>query len=290
MELLNNDEHLVCFLYQENDPLIIYEELKKTECLQKTKFCNQIIFLLKGKIRLSYEYQIDRIFEEETFLIFPREHMYIMSVEEDSSIVVVNLHPRLNFCTHFSLEMLYEYNKDMSYKFGYSLKINEMIADYLNNIVKAFSGGLKCSHFHRLKQQEILFYLRAYYSREELTLFFAPILNNDIHFANTIYENYESIKNIGELANLTNYSLSGFKKRFMKIFGMSPQNWLTKEKAIKVYFEINCSKKTFKEITNKYNFSSAAHFNKFCQKAYGISPSLLRENTKKKVTLNDHVP
>jgi len=146
---------------------------------------------------------------------------------------------------------------------------------------------LKCEYFQTLKQKELFFYLRAFYSKTDLASFFAPILSRDTQFAKTIFNNYEKANNLGELADLTHLSLSGFKRRFMETFGMAPQHWLDKEKAKKVYYEINCTQRPFQEISEEFNFSSAPHFNKFCQRMFGMAPGALRENTKKRVLLED---
>ena len=287
MELLNKNEHLNCYLYNNQDiPLIEYTEIKEGETFVYNAICNQIIFLLKGKINFSCEYQINNVFEERTFLMFPHGYLCTMNVEENSLIVRVNMHNEINFCRNFPLEMLCELN-EISKSWGYSLKVNKIISDYLENVVKTLSYGLKCAHFHDLKQKELLFYLRAYYPKKDLVAFFGPILNNDIRFAKTIYENYDSTKSIENLASIANYSVSGFKKRFVKVFGMYPRDWIEREKAKKMYYEINCTKETLQEIAAKYDFSSASHFNKFCKRVYGMPPSQLRKNTRQGILFNE---
>ena len=288
MELLNEEEHLNCYLYDnQGDPIITHIDKIKGETFLLNEIYSQIIFLLKGKINFSYECQANNIFEEGTFLMFPQGYKHVMDVKENSNIVMVNMHNEINFCNHFSLEILNELNKSISSKnLAYSLKINEMIYDYLNTVVKTIADGLKCIYFQELKQKELLFYLRAYYPKKDLAAFFAPILNNDLHFSRLIYKNYESAKSIQNLAALTNYSVSGFKKRFMKVFGVSPSSWMEKEKAKKIYYEINYTQKTFKEISIEYDFSSTAHFDKFCKRVYGMSPGMLRESNKQKVLLD----
>ena len=287
MELLNKEEHLSRYLYNNQDnPGIVQIDKTKGDTFILNEIHNRIVFLLKGKIIFSYECQVNNIFDEGTFLMFPHGGKYIMNVEENSDIVMVNMHNEISFCNHFPLEMLFGLNKSIvSENSAYPLKINEMISDYLDIVVKSISDGLRCIHFHELKQKELLFYLRTYYSKKDLAAFFAPILNNDFHFSRLIYRYYESAKSIENLANLTNYSVSGFKKRFIKVFGMPPHSWIEKEKAKKIYYEINCTQKTFKEISIEYDFSSAAHFDKFCKRAYGMSPGVLRENTRQRVLL-----
>ena len=285
MERLNRGEHLNCYLYDnKSDTIIVCIDKIQGETFFLNEIHDQIIFLLKGKINFSCGHQINNIFEKGTFLVFPHGQESKMDVEEDSTIVIINLNGETIFCPRFPLEVLYVPNKSIAYENSaiYPLRTNEMISHFLNIIVKSVPNGLRCLYYQELKQKELLFYLRTYYQEEELAAFFAPILNNDAHFSKLIYKNYKSAKNVADLAARVNYSLSGFKKRFVKVFGISPRNWMEREKAKKIYYEINCTQKTFKEIAVEYDFSSSAHFDKFCKKAYGMSPGALRENNKKK--------
>ena len=288
MELLNKEEHLNCYLYDTQvDSIIVHLDKIKGETFLLNKIHSQIVFLLKGKINFSYEYKVDNVLDAGTFLMFPIGYEHLMNVVEDSDIIIVNMHNEINFCNHFPLEILYELNKNVeSENSTYPLKINEVISNYLDTVVQSISDGLKCAYFHELKQKELLFYLRAYYPKKDLATFFAPILNNDIRFSRLIYRNYESAKSIENLAALTNYSVSGFKKRFLKVFGIPPRSWIEKEKSKKIYYEINCTQKSFKEISIEYDFSSTAHFDKFCKRVYGMSPGVLRENSKQRVLLD----
>ena len=290
MTILYKAEHLSCYLYDnEDNPLIVCTEIKKGETFVRNEIHNQILFLLKGKLNFSYKYQVNNILEAENFVMFPSRQKYLITTEEDCAVVIMNLHHDINFCHHFPLEMLYELNDKNLFENSelHLLKINKRISEYLDGVIKTFSDGLKCTHYQDLKQKELLYYLRVYYSKRELASFFAPILNSDMQFSKMIYENYESAKNIKDLANLTNYSVSGFKKRFVKVFGISPQAWIEKEKAKKIHYEINCTQKSFKEIAVEYDFSSMSHFSKFCKKVYGNPPSILRENTQKAVLFDE---
>jgi AraC-like DNA-binding protein len=216
-------------------------------------------------------------------MLLPSHQKCHVQVEEDAEIVLINLYSQINFCNQFPIEMLYKAQPDKAQNLFFALKINKTIFNFLQSVIQLLGEGFKCAYFFELKQREILYYLRAYYSKADLVAFFAPVLNSDTDFSSKIYGNYEKIKNIGELAELTNYSMSGFKKRFTRVFGVSPSVWLQKERSKKIYHEINCSTKTFKELSIKYDFSSQAHFNSFCKKMYGMSPGELRESTVEKV-------
>ena len=280
-ELFYKEEHTDCFLYDSCEtPIITYLQKAKGEELQVSEAYNRIFFLLNGKINFLYGHT-KYVFEEGTFILIPRGHEYTMNIEEDSSLVVVNAHHKINFCEHFPLEILHKLNKGLNYKSEtiHPLKINNTLSLYLTNVISTITVGLKCKYFHDIKQRELFYYLRAFYPKNDLVAFFTPILNDDNEFAEMIYQNYESVKGLTELAALTHYSLSGFKKRFLKVFGTSPYTWMEQEKAKKIHYEINCTQKPFKEIAAKYNFYSSSHFNSFCNKMYGMSPAKLRKKT-----------
>ncbi|MDR1348884.1 MAG: helix-turn-helix transcriptional regulator [Prevotellaceae bacterium] len=281
-QLHNINEHLNCYLYDNNkDPIIQFFNLGKNELFITSGTYNQIIFVLKGNITFSYGRYLNKDLNEGNFLLFPHGFKCAMKIKENSTLIIVNL-LKINFCNHFSLEMLYKLNKDIKLDTSpYPLKTNAVIHNFLNVLVSTIEDGLKCAYLHELKQKELLYYMRAYYPKKDLFAFFAPILSEDIVFSELIYKNLDKVKTISELADIVNYSVSGFKKRFVKVFGASPYHWILKQKAKKIYYEINCSQKSFKEISMEFDFSSSAHFDKFCKKEFGMSPGTIRNNNNK---------
>ena len=281
------EDHLSCYLYNNEDAIVQYLNKEKgTNLKLKTKH-NCLLFLVKGEIKCSFQYQIEMTLKAGDFLLIPRENNCVIDTHEDhSEIVILKMHHKVNFCNHFPLEVLFEMDCKTK-KTPRALQANEIINDWLETVKKTILGGLKCSYYQELKQKEVLYYLRAYYTKEDLLAFFAPILNGDMQFSNLIYDNYTKVKKIDELAALTNYSLSGFKRKFGRVFDCSPAVWIEREKAKKIYHEINSTLKPFKEIASEYKFSSSSHFDRFCKKMYKMSPGKLRKNTKKNVLLND---
>ena len=294
MKLLYIEEHLSCYMYDnQKEPLIQYIEKVKGEKVSFNNTHNQLYFLIKGKIKYNFEYQVNKIFKAGTFLLFPRGSTCVMNIEECSQLVSVRLHHEINFCNHFPLTMLAEVNlseeKAKENCLLHALKTNEVIDEWLHNVVKTVTAGLRCIYFQELKQKEILYYLRVSYLKEELYAFFAPILNSDAAFSSLIYQHYESTKSLEKLAKITNYSMSGFKRKFAKVFGIPPAQWMKREKAKKIYHEINCTSKPFKDLAEEYEFSSPAHFDKFCKRMYSASPGTLREKTRQRTLLQNMV-
>ncbi len=284
MGLLYTTEHLSCYQYSENKISIIdrTEQLKGKEN-SFTNDTNRLFFVLKGKILISFDNYINEIISENNFFFIPTQCRYNIRTIENSVFLVFSMNMNLNFCDHFSFEMLIDINKkkkNIEDKFV-SLLSNETLINYTQALEKAISDGLKCSYFLELKQKELLFLLRAYYSKESLRALFSPSLSIDMTFSNKIYEVSEKVKSVQELAELMNYSLSGFEKRFKRVFGVPAYQWMKKRKARNIYHEINFSKKTFSEIGYEYGFSSSAYFNDFCKANFGKTPGEIRRSKKK---------
>ncbi|MDR0667669.1 MAG: AraC family transcriptional regulator [Prevotellaceae bacterium] len=279
MEILYPAEHLNCYMYNNKGglPVVDYVKKAKGEIFELNEPNTEIVFLLEGRLVFSYGRYLNHLFKKGEILLLPPKTRCVVKVEDDVSAIIFRVHSKINFCDHFPLEMLYENKKKyLLPTLPHLLKINSRVSAFLKLLTASLNDGLKCLYFQELKQREFLFYLRAYYPKEELLAFFYPILNSDIRFSELVYKHIDKVKKLDDLASITNYSLSGFKKRFMKVFGMPAYQWMSQEKAKRIYHDINCTKKTFKELSVAYEFSSSAHFNSFCKKAFGVSPSKIR--------------
>ncbi|MDR0729415.1 MAG: helix-turn-helix domain-containing protein [Prevotellaceae bacterium] len=287
MELLYPAEHVNCYMYNNNGglPIIDYVKKPKGDVFELNEPHLEIVFLMEGKLAFSYGKYLNQSFKKGEILLLPPKTRCIVKPEENVSAIILRVRNKINFCNHFPLEMLYENKKKYTVPtVPHLLKVNARVATYLKLLIASLDDGLKCLYFQEIKQQELLYYLRAYYPKEELLAFFYPILNGDVSFSEVVYRHVDKVKKLEELAVVTNYSLSGFKKRFMKVFGMPAYQWMSQEKAKKIYHDINCTKKTFKELSIEYEFSSSAHFNSFCKKAFGVSPSKIRNLNQGRIT------
>lgn len=138
---------------------------------------------------------------------------------------------------------------------------------FLRMLNTCITDQLKCIYYFEIKIKELL-------------NFFYPLLTKDTHFSDIILRNYNKVKTVKDLADLTHYSISGFEKRFKRVFGISPYKWLKKQKAKNIYREINYSVKTFKEISLEYDFTSPSHLNNFCKTNFGDTPGNIRRQSK----------
>ena len=281
MELLYVKEHFSCHNYDkgQNARLEIIKE-RAGFALVRNLTDIEIIFILKGKLTISYGKIMNLEIEGGKIMLFPPGARVVGKLLEDTHFVIFRIRAVSQLCDCMSLERLYSSVAEKSNEFR-TLNINERMNAFIEMFVVCVNDGLKCTYYFATKTRELFFLLRAYYTKEELAGFFNPILGRDASFMNLMYRNYFKVSNIQQLADLSNYSLSGFKKQFRKVFGISPTEWMTQQKASKIFQDINTSDFSFKEIADIHGFSSVSSFSNFCLKNFGMPPGKIRLNVEK---------
>lgn len=277
MELLYKQEHLTCFNYEKSERSTIRKiSLAKG---QKWDIClvdNFFVFVIEGAISVSYGDITNKSITSNKIFLLPASSLGLVQAEEDSVLLTMRLHNTKQLCDCFPLDALLKGNMDKSIPTPYILSINERVKDFLSLLDTCMNDGLKCTYFFELKTKEFYFLLRAYYPKDELLLFFYPIINRDVPFSELVLKNHHKAKTVQELATLTNYSLSGFQKRFKKTFGISAYQWMKEARSKSIFYQINRTSKSFKEISEEFGFSSPSHFNDFCKTSFGATPGIIR--------------
>jgi len=289
MSLLYVEEHCTCFNYNSGKgALISPKNLTKGENWEITSSNNLFVCILEGELLFSQGKYTNRKISKGKVLLLVANSPFKSVADKNTKLLIFSMRNETHICDRYSLEMLMKENDlgepDLNY-----LEINKPLNDYLKSLDKYISDGLRCFFFHEIKIKELFYILRGYYPKEELYVFFYPLLSNDISFSDFIQKNYHKVKTVKELAELANYSLSGFVKRFKKVFGVSAYHWINEQKATLIYREINEMTKTLKEISFEYGFSSPAHFNDFCKNHFGETPGNIRKSKTAKTSSSDSI-
>jgi len=280
MKLLYPQEHFACFNYEkgQNARLEILK-VPAGKWIIRDLVDTEIIFVIDGRFTLSYSKYVDLDIPKGKILLFPPGSHVEAEVLEDTHIIVCRVRGVVQLCDCLPLEQLHSERNGKKEESFHTLEINNRISSYIENFVDCVNDGLRCSSYFATKMKELFFLLRAYYTKEELAAFFSPLLGKDSQFMNLMYQNYRSVKSVQELANLSLYSPSGFKKQFNKVFGTSASEWLSDQKAALIFQDLNHSSLNLKELADKYDFSSVSSFSNFCQNKFGKPPGKIRPRT-----------
>lgn len=279
MSLLYVKEHTTCYNYETgNTPVVGKYQFDNPQLWSFTTIKNKILYLPKGKYIFSYGKYRNKELSAGQMIVIPAGVTIKGMVEESTVAYILRLKDVRNLCECFSLDMLLKEEKATDGQDGFfALNTDPKILSFFNLWDTFISDGLLCKYYLSLKIKELFYYLRAYHLKEDLLKFFTPILSNDLTFSDFVLRNHMKVKTVNELAAMANYSLSGFQKRFKKVFGVSAYSWMKSEKQKAIFYDINNSTMSLKEISDKFGFSSPSHFNDFCKMYFGHTPGVLRK-------------
>jgi len=157
---------------------------------------------------------------------------------------------------------------------------NELIKSYIEGLLFYFeSPQIVDEYLIVLKLKELLnllYKLNSNSIREVLHDMFNP---HDVDFKKTIQANLYEDLSIQELAHLTRYSLSTFKRKFKEVFAASPASYIKSKRLEKAARLLQVSKDRISDICYDCGFNSVDNFSKSFKKAYGFSPAEFRNQS-----------
>lgn len=281
MPVQHVEEHLNCYNYSRSGGPVEVFEIQKGLSLSREITGTEIFAVISGKVNISTQKERNRTVESENLVLLTPGTVLSASVVEDAMIILFVINKPIQLCDMCSLEGLAE-DVPLTHNNIPVLPFNGHLRDYFAFFTACLKEGLKCYYYLEVKTQELMFMLRAFYTRPELATFFKPLITNDTVFSEFILKNYRNVKTVDELARLSNYSRSGFKAHFRKTFGTSASNWMREKKARDVYHELNTTNKSLQQISEEYNFSSVSHMSIFCKEFFGMPPGRIRRENGKK--------
>lgn len=237
---------------------------------------HNILLVISGNFNCSLQGYIDEdIGKSQMIFISMGTRCYIKANNE---VLILCLKPGLilNLSNHF----FYNNNQEAVIS---KMRKGQPILEF-TPLVEAYAESLKIFlelefndsiHIY-LKTRELFYLMSVSYSLDQRSLFFQALASKDKAFSDFIYKNYRQVESIRELAALYCLSLSGFEKRFRKVFGVSALHWIALRRAADIYQEISGNQKSIKQISSDYGFSSVSHFHKFCKAKLGLSPGHMR--------------
>lgn len=276
-KVLYLNEHLNCYAYEKKDnPLIGKVSIARGKANHFSFLESSILCVTKGKLFFSFGEVNDRIASNGKLILLPPGCNFYCTAMEQTSLIVFRLRNMISLCDRFPIDNLWLGNEDYEYEFS-MLTFNDRMSAFLKNLSDYLDDGLHCHCLLEMKSRELFFILRGYYRKEELLGIFYPLLQGNVDFSNFIFQNYQKVSSVKELAEMSNYSLSGLEKRFKKVFGVSVYQWIKEQRIKNIFREIHCTDKSFKELTYQHGFSSPSYFNDFCKAHFGKTPGQMRK-------------
>ena len=284
MELRNIMEHLNCFNYDNSKrPRIEVINYTKGEKADVTVNTNEIVFILKGKVKYTIHPYSEYSLKRGEMLFLTIEYRSVrLSVESDTSMVILQLYNPIKLCESYFVERLFDpketniaeiYDRQDELK---TLPINPRMRYFINGIIDCVEDGIKCKYFFDMKIREFFLMLRAYYTKSDIRMFLSPILSNDTAFSEYVKNNRNKFPTVIALAKSMHLTQRQFALRFKKVFGCAPYGWMKEGRTKSIHYEITATRKPIKQIAFECGFGSIAQFTRFCKKELGMPPVELR--------------
>lgn len=280
MEIADKTELQRCFHYEKEAPLTVeIRVLEKGYTEEITFRKNGIVFMTKGRARFTLREHPAMTLREGEFIFIPVGGVVDYAVLKEAHITIVRPFGNVTLCEGCRIEELYlrhipkqEYTKEI-----FNLEINPPLRRFLEGLNETVQGGFHCRNYFDIKVKEMFILLKAYYPRQQLRDFFSPMLTPDTKFSEHVRANYHKCATVRELAEAMNMTRKVFSRKFIRIFGEQPTDWMRREKAKSVYQELYAGQQQLVQIVDKYNFSSQSHLNKFCKREFGKNPGEIRK-------------
>ena len=279
MKLHYINEHTSCVNYLPNslkDGFKIVNSSDQNVIRRECTVNTNIIFVTEGSAMISYGDYSERLFISGDILTIPSGVSLEVRPNRDSEFVICPIDIRAQMCERFSIDTLSHHLPYVKYDFT-PIRMNERISSFLALLKNCLSDGLNCIHFNTWKKQELLLLFRAYYTKEELTLLFYPLLNKDTDFKSFVLSTYHSVTSVAEFAQKYNCSISTFNRRFKLFFGENAFTWINRHRVESIKEDLENTKTPFATLAHRYGFSSQAYFSAFCKKQFSLTPKQIRK-------------
>lgn len=245
-----------------------------------------LLFFKTGECRSESMRFSRRIYFPGQMLLLPRNYLFKATAVSDMKIVDMSFDKLLNRCDKLQLEMLVPICKSIEYAVQ-PVTMKKQIIDFLNLITECIESGLGCAHYHVLKHQELMLYIKAYYTKEEIATLFYPVIMTQSDFKEIIYS-HPNIYSVNEMANAANMNRTTFLRRFKEEFGETAGIWIKKRLCQNILYECSNTKNTIKDIVYIFNFSSQSSFNRFCRRYFRCTPGELVTRVREGLVIREY--
>ena len=130
-----------------------------------------------------------------------------------------------------------------------------------------------------LKFKELILTIADNPHNAELLSYFCSLLHEpqQVSLQRVMDENYCFNLKMEQYAELSNRSLSTFKRDFQKIYKTTPGQWFLEQRLNHALRLLRDSHKTISEATFESGFESVSHFSRSFKKRFGVTPSSFRQ-------------
>ena len=157
---------------------------------------------------------------------------------------------------------------------------NETLEGFFYSMTPYFNSSKDPDHtLLELKFRELILSVTDNPMNAELIGFFHSLANEpqSVSLKRVMNDNYCFNLKLEEFAELSNRSLSAFKRDFQKIYNTTPGKWLTEKRLTHAMHLLSNMNKTVSETAFESGFENPSHFSRAFKEYFGIPPASVKK-------------
>jgi AraC family transcriptional regulator, exoenzyme S synthesis regulatory protein ExsA len=157
---------------------------------------------------------------------------------------------------------------------------NSTVHSFFQSMISYFnSNTVPDQSLLELKFRELILTIADNPANGELLSYFSLLLQapQAISLKNTMEDNYCFNLKLEQFAQLSNRSLSAFKRDFQKQFNTTPGKWLLEKRLNKAMHLLTNAGRTVSEASFESGFENQSHFSRVFRQHFGIPPAAVKQ-------------
>ena len=254
--------------------------------LMKTRFAdlwtqyNYLFYVIDGR-KIWHTAQNTYDIGKET-CVFVRKGAWIFeNIFEKGFCVVLFFIPDEFICSTLKTKSISLSNNRREFEPVMILKKSDMLSAFFLSISSYFSETHEPDRsLLELKFKELILTIAYNSDNADLLSYFYSLLHEPQHVSlqRVMDENYCFNLKLEQYAQLSNRSLSSFKRDFHKIYNTAPGEWLLEQRLNHALRLLRDRDRTVSEATFESGFENVSHFSRSFKKRFGYTPSALIKN------------
>ncbi|MDR1646045.1 MAG: AraC family transcriptional regulator [Tannerellaceae bacterium] len=250
--------------------------MSKGEIFQmEQKNYNLFVFVLEGGLVVNASEGLGLYVKKDEFFFLPALASLSMESLSPCHFMIFFFDRFVNPCERSYIRDLYPICLREEYRFcarEIRYPMERLIRD-----LRMYAGRLgNDTDYLRIKYEELFYILRTGYSKEEMAALFHPIVGIALDLRLFVQSNYLKAKNIYALADLSGMKRKTFDRQFCDEYGQTPYQWVLKQKAKHIRYELSETDDQMQDVMRKYGFTIPPHFTRFCKDYFDHTPLELR--------------
>lgn len=232
---------------------------------------NHLLIALEGSLEVCVTGLETTVLEQGYMTLVPiRRDCSVRALAPAGALDMSFINPQIR-CDRMFLSSCAPLRRD-AWRAPAALPLRYPLDVFARVLTDCLDAGLGCTHFHMLKQQELFFYLKCFYSAQEVADLFHPALEGEEDFIGFVCSNARATSSVEELARGAGMSRSTFQRRFRQAFGQTASSWLKALMCREIIAAVADPALTVKDLAYDFGFSSPESFSRFCKDNFGCRP------------------